>query len=77
MNLRMFGIGVTDAIAGEQTKGTVTKVNTCWWLKVNTKAVRTGPMDGSQHHNSQHNSKQFLHGVFHGVFLQRLDLGGR
>ena len=48
MNLRMFGIGVTDAIAGKQTQGTVTHVKTCWWLKVNTKAVRTGPMDGAQ-----------------------------
>lgn len=48
MSLRMFGIGVIDAIAGEQTKGTVTKVNTCWWLKVNTKAIRTAPMDGAK-----------------------------
>ena len=47
MNLRMFGIGVSDAIAGEQTQGTVTQVKTCWWLKVNTKAVRFGPMDGA------------------------------
>ena len=47
MNLRMFGIGVTDAIAGEQTQGTVTQVKTCWWLKVNTKALRTSAMDGA------------------------------
>ena len=47
MNLRMFGIGVTDAVAGEQTQGVVTQVKTCWWLKVNTKAVRTNPMDGA------------------------------
>lgn len=47
MNLRMFGIGVTDAIAGEQTQGTVTQVKTCWWLKVNTKSVRTSAIDGA------------------------------
>lgn len=47
MNLRMFGIGVTDAIAGEQTQGTVTKISTCWWLKVNTKPVRANAMDGA------------------------------
>ena len=47
MNLRMFGIGVTDAIAGEQTQGTVTQVKTCWWLNLNTKALRTSAMDGA------------------------------
>ena len=47
MNLRMFGIGVSDAIAGEQTQGTVTQVKTSWWLNVNTKAVRFGPMHGA------------------------------
>jgi hypothetical protein len=35
----MFGIGVTNAIAGEQTEGEVVAVKTCWWLKVNTKPV--------------------------------------
>ena len=47
MNLRMFGIGVTNAIAGEQTEGVVTEVKTCWWLKVNTKSIRAGAMDGA------------------------------
>ena len=45
--LRMFGIGVTNAIAGKKTEGTVTEVKTCWWLKVNTKPVRTHMMDGA------------------------------
>lgn len=45
--LRMFGIGVTDAIAGKETKGIVTEVKRCWWLKVNTKAVRKGALDGA------------------------------
>ena len=49
MHLRMFGIGVTNAIAGEQTGGVVTEVKTCWWLKVNTKAVRFGPGDGAKY----------------------------
>ena len=48
MNLRMFGLGVSAAIAGEQTEGQVTEVKTWWWLKVNTKSVRTSPLDGAQ-----------------------------
>ena len=47
MILRMFGIGVDGAIAGEQTKGVVTEVKTCWWLKVNTKPVRRNMFDGA------------------------------
>ena len=47
MFLRMFGIGVTDAIAGKETKGIVTEVKRCWWLKVNTKSVRKGAFDGA------------------------------
>ena len=47
MFLRMFGIGVTNAIAGEKTEGVVAEVKTCWWLKVNTKAVRWGTFDGA------------------------------
>ena len=47
MSLRMFGIGVTNAIAGEQTEGVVTEVKTCWWLKVNTKPVRRSAIDGA------------------------------
>ena len=43
----MFGIGVTSAIAGGQTEGTVTEVKTCYWLKVNTKPVRTHAGDGA------------------------------
>ena len=30
------------------TQGTVTKVYKCWWLKVNTKAVRTHALDGAK-----------------------------
>ena len=51
MFLRMFGIGVTGAIAGKETSGIVTEVKTCWWLKVNTKAVRNGALDGAQFHH--------------------------
>lgn len=47
MSLRMFGIGVTNAVAGEKTEGVVTQVKTCWWLKVNTKPVRRNMMDGA------------------------------
>ena len=45
--LRIFGIGVSAAIAGEKTEGLVTDVKTCWWLKVNTKPVRRNMYDGA------------------------------
>ena len=44
---RMFGIGTTAAIAGSKTEGIVCKVSTCYWLKVNTKAVRASASDGA------------------------------
>ena len=47
MLLRTFGIGVHKAIAGEKTEGGITEVKTCWWLKINTKPVRTHGMDGA------------------------------
>ena len=31
----------------KRTKGTVLSVKTQWWLKVNTKAGRFGPLDGA------------------------------
>ena len=31
----------------KKTNGTVISVKTQWWLKVNTKAVRFGPLDGA------------------------------
>ena len=31
----------------KETTGTVVSVATQWWLKINTKAVRMGPMDGA------------------------------
>ena len=30
-----------------ETNGTVISVSKQWWLKINTKAVRKGPMDGA------------------------------
>ncbi len=47
MSLRIFGIGVTNAIAGKQTEGVITQVKTCWWLKINTKPVRKNMFDGA------------------------------
>lgn len=47
MSLRMFGLGVTGAIAGEQAEGVVTEVKICWWLKINTKPVRRNMFDGA------------------------------
>ncbi|MBR2047513.1 MAG: sugar ABC transporter permease [Oscillospiraceae bacterium] len=31
----------------QQTMGTVTKVTKQWWLKINTKSFRKGPLDGA------------------------------
>ena len=47
MFLRMFGVGAMKAIAGGKVQGVVTKVSTCYWLKVNTKAIRTHAGDGA------------------------------
>jgi len=47
MFLRMFGIGTAGAIAGKQTEGVVTEVKTCWWLKINTKPIRSHALDGA------------------------------
>ena len=47
MSLGMFGIGMTNAIAGGQIGGVVTEVKTCYWLKVNTKPVRRSAIDGA------------------------------
>jgi hypothetical protein len=47
MNLRIFGVGVSNAVAGGQTEGTVIAVKTCWWLKVNTKPIRRNMFDGA------------------------------
>ena len=46
MFLRMFGIGTTAAIGGNQTEGIVTQVKTCFWLKVNTKPIRKHAGEG-------------------------------
>lgn len=32
----------------KRTEGTVLSVKKQWWLKVNTKAVRLGPLDGAR-----------------------------
>ena len=61
MFLRMFGLGTANALAGEQTEGTVTKVTTCYWLKVNTKAIRTSIGDGAKYPHVIHFTYQ-VHG---------------
>lgn len=46
--LWIFGIGSKKLLSGgHSVVGTVTKVDTCWWLKINTKPVRTHAMDGA------------------------------
>ena len=42
MNLTK-GVDFVDS----ETKGTVISVAKQWWLKVNTKPIRTGPLDGA------------------------------
>lgn len=47
---RMFGIGSDKIFAQDcHTAGTVTKVYRCWWLSVNTKAIRRFPGDGARY----------------------------
>lgn len=50
MNIaRMFGFGENKLFAeGQAVEGTVTAVKKCWWLKVNTKAVRVNGLDGAK-----------------------------
>jgi len=46
--LGLFGIGSKKIKAdGCRTGGVVTEQKTLWWIKINTKAVRFGPMDGA------------------------------
>lgn len=32
---------------GETTEGVVTEVKTCWWIKINTKPIRSHALDGA------------------------------
>ncbi len=44
----MFGIGVKKIIEGGcRTLGIITEQKTLYWIKINTKPVRMGPMDGA------------------------------
>ncbi len=44
----LFGVGSKKIIGqGCRTGGVVTEQKTLWWIKINTKAVRFGPMDGA------------------------------
>ena len=46
--LDQFGLGGQEIVdKGRCTEGTVTDVKTLWFLKVNTKAMRWGPLDGA------------------------------
>lgn len=43
-----FGFGSKKVISGGYSvTGSVTDVKTCWWLKVNTKPVRSHSLDGA------------------------------
>ena len=44
--LQTFGLKKTIP-GGQKTTASVTDVKTCWWLKVNTKPVRTHMWDGA------------------------------
>ncbi len=44
----MFGFGAKKLIeSGSRTQGIITEQKTLYWIKINTKAVRMGPMDGA------------------------------
>lgn len=46
--LLIFGIGSDKILAkNHHVMGTVTKVERCWWYKVNTKPIRLHGLDGS------------------------------
>ena len=46
--MSLFGWGEQKVLeAGSRTAGTVTKVHTCWYVKVNTKPARVHAMDGA------------------------------
>ena len=45
---QILGFGEKKIFAQKlSVPGRITAVKKCWWLKVNTKAVRMGPMDGA------------------------------
>ena len=47
--LRILGFGEKKIFAQNlSVAGRITAVKKCWWLKVNTKAVRIGPLDGAK-----------------------------
>ena len=47
--LQILGFGEKKIFAQKlSVPGRITVVKKCWWLKVNTKAVRIGPMDGAK-----------------------------
>jgi len=58
MLLSMFGLRTARAMAGGETKGSVTAVKTCYWFKVNTKPVRTHFGDGARYPHIIHVSYQ-------------------
>lgn len=46
--LRCFGIGSTKITEqNHSVEGIVIRAERCWWLKINTKPVRTHPLDGA------------------------------
>lgn len=46
--LSMFGMGTRSLLTeGKLLTGKITAVSQCWWLKVNTKAVRIPGNDGA------------------------------
>ena len=47
--LYLFGVGEKQLFAqGAMASGCITAVKKCWWLKVNTKPVRTSMWDGAK-----------------------------
>ena len=47
--MRMFGFGSRSILAaGCRVKGRVTHVHTCWYIKVNTKPLRSHALDGAR-----------------------------
>lgn len=72
--LLFFGIGCQRIIVqNHSAAGTVTKVQKCWWIKVNTKPIRTHALDGALfphviHYRYTVNGQDYAGKRFVGVF---------
>ena len=47
--LQLLGFGSTKLISqGASVRGTVTNIQKCWWIKIDTKPIRMHALDGAR-----------------------------